>query len=178
MNKFLKCVPKKNLESIIKLELHYTTYGSPQWTWSDIWRDKHVKAWNTTCDAMSKHLTNLQKLFVLIKNSRKVHWSLEQDALEPLFQFRRLSTNCKPQTATLTRPPPLRNVEVYFKTYLCPLGGLELQSTSRELHKLFGEAIAQVILGKSKEEAMVEVKEAWAGYSRYHQQLRYFGLND
>jgi hypothetical protein len=60
LNNFLSTA---KLEFVTKLELHYETYGDPEWSRDRIWQDKHRDAWVRACTVASKKLVSINLSF-------------------------------------------------------------------------------------------------------------------
>lgn len=154
---FLNVVPKTNLEHITKLHLHYTTYGCPRMLNDRIWQEKHNKSWISACSSASKKLTGLRTLKIwLFVTENAVRFNLREPWVSPLLQFRR-------------RKWRLDTVNIDFRTRWsgCTFDGRqEVARASEHLHRLFGGAIRDAILGAKEHEAMGAFKETWDG--EYH----------
>ena len=194
---FLQVLPKANLTFVTKLQLHYTTYGSPRLRRDCIWQEKHLHSWTTACKSVSKKLVNLQELEVWLQvNATPLFFDLRQTWLEPLLKFRRLScvrqvkpdveeTEVSDQAVTPTldktdNQPPLKVAKIHFSTFWSSNHALErnavpaLANANSNLHHIFGQAISQAILGASEEEAMADFKKAWEGkYQQWNNHLSY-----
>lgn len=181
---FLDTVPPKNLSHITKIQLHYSSYGHPEWANLAGFKDKHIKSWTKACKSLSENLTALHTLEVWYNHNETCpHYSLHKPSLRPLYQFRRLSCNhadadsypldsaseCSDGTSK-----PLRTAKVHFSTAMSrelkqadALHRIILSQVKEprlEMHRLFGEAIALAILGSSPEEAFATIKAVWEAY--------------
>jgi hypothetical protein len=194
---FLEVLPKANLAHVTKLQLHYTTYGSPQLRVDCVWQERHLHSWTSACKSASKKLVQLQELEVWLHvKATPLFFDLRQAWLEPLLQFRRLTcvrqvkagveeTKVSDQTTTTISNetdnlPPLKIAKIHFNTFWSKDHTLErnavpsLVNANFDLHHIFAQAISQAILGASEEEAMADFKKAWEGkYQRWNNHLSY-----
>lgn len=190
MTNFIQSVPKKNLELITKLHLHYTCYNEPTGSEDRVWKNKHISGWNNACKIMAKHLTGLRHLEIWMWNDRMRDWSLRHEAVQPLLQFRRPTQGFRrsslpsveqgqtsSSTPTVTPKPSanLQTVNVHFATHdtLVQRWFVESQETIEGLHARFGDAIAKAILGFSEKEAMEKLMELWAEREEWQEYLGY-----
>ena len=158
---FATIVPKKSLSTITKLLLHYTPYGPSH----DRFEQLHVASWSRACLTLSQNLVHLQNLEIWIQSARTPSDSIRHPYLKPLFQFRRLAL--RRQLLTLVR--------VHFWTRWLKLetSMTGLRDANHELHQLYGDAIARVILGWSEKDALAELKAAWQRHVRWHHHLNF-----
>lgn len=186
---FLDVIPKQNLSWVMKLHLHYGSYGCPLLAADRTWANKHLRSWILACKSASKQFINLQQLQVWIKvNEASPRFDLRQHWLQPLLQFRRLSCTSKAKpdsgrpkafpTTTTTKPSGLlKRVEIEFRTYWSGRAHFSRESAlsdaSNHLHRLFAEAISLAILGASEDVAMAKFNSAWEDYSEWHHHLNY-----
>lgn len=188
---FLNHVSNTNLSYITKLDLHYDNYGEPYEARDRQWVTKHVNSWTSACRAASKALLGLRELNCRIQdNSSNSIFSLRQDYLQPLLQFRRLSRRKRntqdsivndPDNNPEGQPSCLSTVNVHFRTQASRRYLLrrprELKDASLELHDLFGAAISRAILGWTEEDAMADLRAAWGKHKEWHHHLRYLETN-
>lgn len=184
INAFLSIVSKPRLADITKLQLHYSTYGSPEASQDRVWQDKHRSTWLNACKAASKKLTNLQELEIWVQlNDCAPRFSLRESWVAPLLQFRRLTSSPKysedAQTSQSSRGTlhiaKIHILTRWSKNPMAAFGGhRELAKACTDLHLLFGEAVSRAILGFREEESMAEFDAAWLGKYRmwqYHLQF-------
>lgn len=169
---FLHKIPKLNYSYVIKLHLHYSTYGSPSAASDVVWQEKHVESWNRICKVASKSLLCLQELHVAVwHNANAPKFNLHQKWLQPLWQFRRLTCKIPQGNSTgsgllLETPRTLDTVYVTVKTRLWAhkfAGNTRLANACKDLHRLYAQGISKAILGAKEEEAMSAFDRAWNG---------------
>lgn len=193
---FGQTVPKRNLKRITKLRLHYKCYDEPALRGDLMFMHKHIATWNNACRALAKHLTALEHLEVWMHVEYMRHWSLRHEAIQPLFQFCRLTQKSRnprsssdvikqgqtsESSSTIATPPPggLKTVKVHFTTrdvFCGPWRHIwDVEYVIKNVHAGFGDAIAKVILGFSEKEAMKKFlemwKEMWAEEQEWHPYL-------
>lgn len=168
---FFDTVPDKNVSYITKLELYYLPYHEPMMICkAKNFTKAHLAAWVGICRYAAKNLVNLQDLTIHIDASwPKRFFDLRQDIVKPFLQFRRLS----PKDGS--NGPTLKTVKVNFTSHWSRDGSFDndprLTEASKDLHRLYGEAIRKAILGATEVDAMAELVEAWEGKHalwRYH----------
>jgi hypothetical protein len=182
---FLDVVSKSKLEYITKLQLHYSTYGSPSWNKDHIWQEKHARSWIRALTQVSKRLMGLQNLKIRVRvNDYSPRLNLREPWVLPLLQFRRLTCasktgeGCTNGGTDGTRQNMLDVVIIDFRTSVFGWqfdGHQELAKASEALHRLFGHALSSAILGAKEEEAMADFNEAWNGKYRMWQYHLGFG---
>ncbi|KAF2281037.1 uncharacterized protein EI97DRAFT_429119 [Westerdykella ornata] len=181
---FLNTVPQKNLAHITKIQMHYSSYGHPEWADLAGFKEKHIMSWTKACKSLSEKLTSLRELEIWYNHNETCpHYSLYKPSLRPLYQFRRLSCS---RPAVDTYPlisadecdngasKPLRIVNVHFSTAMSrelkrmePLHRIilsQVKTPRLEMHRLFGETIASAILGSSAKDASATIRAVWASY--------------
>ncbi|KAH6009307.1 hypothetical protein HBI84_048840 [Parastagonospora nodorum] len=153
---FLGVVSNSKLAYITKLQLYYTTYGSPRMAADGVWQSKHRQSWLRACTAASKKLVSLQSLriWICVLDS-PLRCNLREAWVLPLLQFRRLTRDTQ----------TLKAVDIDFRTGLSgfSFANQPLRHASEDLHRLFGQAIRLAILGAKEEVAMKGFNEAWEG---------------
>ncbi|KAF2112820.1 hypothetical protein BDV96DRAFT_613861 [Lophiotrema nucula] len=162
---FLYVIPKRNLSNITMLHLHYNSYGPPFSNAHVVWQEKHIKRWSSICRTLSKSLASLQELHLKVDiNETDFRMDLRQPWLQPLLQLRRM---CNRRGDMGPSELPSSSGAVIYDNP-------RLAEASRNLHRLFGEAISLAILGASEEVAMTGFNEAWNGkYEEWHHYLNY-----
>jgi hypothetical protein len=178
IDKLLGTVSALCIQNITKMHLHYVVYGEPMYTKDCPWLEKHRRSWRWACTSISKKLTGLQELEIWIYNSHPApKFNLSVDWIQPLIQFRRLTTspemidNAWHYNNQLAHPT-LKTVNVHVDTNTAALFDPKndvLTNVAMELHRLFGRAISLAILGHTADEAMEEFDAAWTGKYRLWQ---------
>ncbi|CAI6341710.1 unnamed protein product [Periconia digitata] len=171
---FFDAIRLRHMSCITKLELHYTPYLAPKRIegGKDFTKAHHT-AWTGMCKTASRKLVNLQNLKIYIfGGSPHRFFDLRQEIVQPFLQFRRLSM---PSQQT-KYPPTLKMVKVEFTSYWSRerafIGNKALVEASKNLHKLYGDAIAKAVMGATESDAMAELMEAWEGeYARFRHHL-------
>ncbi|KAF3006003.1 hypothetical protein E8E13_010533 [Curvularia kusanoi] len=147
---------------ITNLSLHYSTYGAPALSADVQWQEKHIAAWTTACKSLAKTLPSLRTLHLHIYLATMTpKFNLRQQWLVPLLQLRRLKG--------------LEKVKVHLRSTLYPGWKCRLGSKwpgrseviVRELHDLFGGAVAKAVMGEKEKEAMKEFLERWEVERRF-----------
>jgi hypothetical protein len=162
MTNFLAVVSKARLECIVKLQLHYATYGCPKFAKDRTWQEKHHESWIRACKMAARRMGGLRELRIWIRvNHEALRFDLREVWVLPLLQFRRLERANSPGDGK-----KLERVEIDFRTPLSGnsfRGNQRLAHASEDLHRLFGESVAKAIMGAKEEEAMAGFKKAWEG---------------
>jgi hypothetical protein len=178
IDNFLSTASALCIQNITRLQLHYIAYGEPRYANDCSWMEKHRKTWRRACEKISKKLTGLQELEIWVHNSHPApKFNLGVDWVQPLIQFRRLTTSPKlignrRHYDDRRAQPVLKTVNVHVDTNTAVLldpRNRVLTTASMELHRLFGQAISLIILGYSADEAMKEFDAAWTGKYRLWQ---------
>ncbi|PSN65378.1 hypothetical protein BS50DRAFT_496550 [Corynespora cassiicola Philippines] len=152
----LQIVPKIHLALITKLDLHYSTYGSPSLFEHSAWQVVHTLSWEKACGELTEQLNNVQELQIWIKvNHRPLIFELDQDWLSPIIRFRRLA-------------PVLLKVQIHLITSnnyprIAPLTRQQqaILDVEKDFHTIFAKAISDFIVGRSEEEAMRIFDDVW-----------------
>lgn len=167
ISQLLAIVGAPQLELIARLEIHYTTYGSPKHACDVIWQDKHRASWRRAFKAVSQHLKGLHTLKIFVNmNEGHVHCNLKEGWVRPLMQLRHL---------TIQQKSTLSVVDVDLLTTQClqRWSDPSLAQASRHLHQLFAHAISLAILGATEEEALKDFNHAWnVTYHQWQYHLR------
>ena len=138
------------------------------------------------CKTASKQLTGLHELKVWVQvHDSAPKFSLREKWLQPLLQFRRL-TSQQPRkhdnddAVASFRPVTLEAVEIHILTRwsrdalaMC-LNNHRLAQASTELHVLYGHAVSLAIRGAKEEEAMAAFNATWKGkYKCWNHHLQF-----
>jgi hypothetical protein len=166
MSNFIQSVPAGNLAYVTKLILHYSTYGDPRY--NSTFQEKHIKSWMVACKTASKSLVNLQKLEIFLRqNGTFSYFSLRDPSLQPLLQFRQLSSRratSRPDrlTSVAEISNGLSTVVVHFSTRYTR--GWDEQRyrehVCSKLHHLHGMAISRAILNLDEKDGLDDAKES------------------
>ncbi|USP75363.1 hypothetical protein yc1106_02637 [Curvularia clavata] len=188
MHSFFGTVSSVSLQQITKLHLHYDTYGPPERIDHQVWQERHRQSWIKVCKVASKQLVGLQELQVWVQlHDSAPKFNLREKWIQPLLQFRRLTTSQQLQrndhsgTAEASlRPVTLQTVEIHVRTRLSRnplamfLNNHKLSRASTELHLLYGHAVSLAIRGAREEEAMAAFNAAWEGkHKRWNHHLQF-----
>ncbi|KAL1642866.1 hypothetical protein SLS61_009496 [Didymella pomorum] len=169
---FLRRMPQAIHNSVTKLHLYYTTYGSPAAASDVTWQEKHIESWARACKAAAKSLTCLRELNVDVWiNEDAPKFNLRQKWLQPLLQFRRLTCDTQKDespvgTSLVKRPKTLTAVQVRLKTRLWAHDfnyNPPVAKACKDLHRLYGIGISKAMLGAKEDEAMDLFKKGWEG---------------
>ena len=133
------------------------------------------------CKAASKKLVRLRELEVWVQiHDSAPRFSLRENWVAPLLQFRRLTRSNEPTTKEMAvesakptqptqRQSALQTVKVQVRTRWSksPLTAFNnIQGLARactKLHLLYGQAVSLAILGAKEDKAMAEFNAAWEG---------------
>ncbi|KAF3034450.1 hypothetical protein E8E11_001430 [Didymella keratinophila] len=168
---FLRRIPQASHNSVTKLHLYYTTYGSPAAASDVTWQEKHIESWTRACKAAAKSFTCLRDLDVDVWiNEDAPKFNLRQKWLQPLLQFRRQTCDTQkedsPGGTSLARPKTLTTVRVRAKSRLWAHNfnhNPPVAKACKDLHRLYGIGISKAILGAKEDEAMDMFNKGWEG---------------
>ncbi|KAF2015856.1 hypothetical protein BU24DRAFT_422161 [Aaosphaeria arxii CBS 175.79] len=182
---FMDVVPRRNLASITKLYVNYWTYGDSRQLDAQKEEDRrHTLEYNTAFKRASKLLVNLKHLEIRLSyRGNNIVMAIGNEYLEPLWQFRRLSSYWKQRRQCSDgdydqSTSTLQVVKIHFQSHLSSPEDFHghpraLYEASDDMHQQYSNAISQVILGQNANEAMTGCLVAWDKHHMWRHHLRF-----